>query len=74
MSNPEQTKELVRRLLADTCEICQSSGEVEVHQIKALTELATFGEPLPDWTRIMRARRRKTLVVCRDCHDRVHHR
>ncbi|MFF5011601.1 reverse transcriptase domain-containing protein [Streptomyces phaeochromogenes] len=65
-------KELVTRLLADTCEICGSTGDVQVHHIRALADLAHAGWPPSDWTRVMLDRRRKTVVACDACHDRIH--
>ncbi|MCX5204072.1 hypothetical protein OG897_21790 [Streptomyces sp. NBC_00237] len=46
-------KELVTRLLADTCEICGHHGDVQVHHIRALADLAHAGWPPSDWTRVM---------------------
>ena len=62
--------ELVQRLLADTCELCGSQHQVEVHHIRALKDLNPKGrkEP-PEWVVRMASRRRKTLVVCRACHE-----
>jgi hypothetical protein len=65
-------KELVTRLLADTCEICGSTGDVTVHHIRALADLAHAGWPPSDWARVMLDRRRKTVVACDTCHDRIH--
>ncbi|WP_194922203.1 reverse transcriptase/maturase family protein [Catenulispora rubra] len=65
-------KELVARLLADTCEICGSRGNVQVHHIRALADLAHAGWQPSDWTRVMLDRRRKTVVACDACHDRIH--
>ncbi|WTZ46364.1 reverse transcriptase domain-containing protein [Streptomyces sp. NBC_01390] len=65
-------KELVTRLLADTCEICGHNGDVQVHHIRALADLAHAGWPPSDWTRVMLDRRRKTVVACDACHDRIH--
>ncbi|WP_371648207.1 MULTISPECIES: reverse transcriptase domain-containing protein [unclassified Streptomyces] len=65
-------KELVTRLLADTCEICGSNGDVQVHHIRALADLAHAGWPPSDWARVMLDRRRKTVVACDACHDRIH--
>ncbi|WP_367139021.1 MULTISPECIES: reverse transcriptase domain-containing protein [Streptomyces] len=65
-------KELITRLLADTCEICGSTGDVEVHHIRALADLARSGWPPSDWARVMLDRRRKTVVACVSCHDRIH--
>ncbi|WP_253730533.1 reverse transcriptase/maturase family protein, partial [Lentzea flava] len=65
-------KELITRLLADTCEICQQSGEVQVHHIRKLADLGKHGPFQPLWAKTMANRRRKTLVVCASCHDQVH--
>ena len=65
-------KELVTRLLADTCEICGSTDDVTVHHIRALADLAHAGSPPSDWARVMLDRRRKTVVACDTCHDRIH--
>lgn len=65
--------ELVQRLLADTCELCGSGNKVEVHHVRALKDLDPKGRgPQPAWARRMAARRRKTLVVCRACHEAIH--
>jgi group II intron reverse transcriptase/maturase len=65
-------KELLTRLLADTCEICQQAGEVDVHHIRKLKDLAAPGPLQPQWAKVMATRRRKTLVVCATCHDLIH--
>jgi hypothetical protein len=65
-------KELLTRLLADTCEICQQTGEVQVHHIRKLKDLAAPGPHQPQWAKAMANRRRKTLVVCTTCHDQIH--
>ena len=65
--------ELVQRLLADTCELCGSRADIEVHHIRALKDLKRYGRPeKPAWVKTMAARRRKTLVVCRSCHKDIH--
>ncbi len=66
--------ELSERLLADTCELCGSQEQVEVHHIKKLRDLRRpgKGEP-PVWVRQMAARQRKTLVVCWHCHHHAIH-
>jgi group II intron reverse transcriptase/maturase len=66
--------ELEQRLLADECELCGSRYRVEVHHIRALNDLRRKGwaEP-PEWVKVMAARRRKTLVVCKTCHESIHH-
>ena len=64
--------DLEQRLLADTCELCESRQKVEVHHIRALRDLKTRGRAeRPLWVKAMAARRRKTLVVCRACHEDI---
>ena len=64
---------LNKRLTADTCELCGSSKDIEVHHIRKLADLKTKGKSAPPvWVQIMAARQRKTLVVCRECHTAIH--
>jgi hypothetical protein len=64
-------KELISRLRAGRCEICDERAPVEIHQIRRLAELAKTG-PQPTWAQIMAKRRRKTLIVCPPCHRTIH--
>ena len=65
--------DLVQRLLADTCELCGSRENVQVHHIRALKPNQQTGRsPKPEWLKTMIARNRKTLVVCGDCHRNIH--
>lgn len=65
--------DLLKRLQADACELCGSSRQVEVHHIHKLADLKRPGrKEVPDWMRLMAARRRKTLVLCRSCHEAIH--
>lgn len=65
--------ELEKRLLADTCELCGSQDRVQVHHIRALKDLEKPGRrEKPLWAKVMSARRRKTLVVCKSCHEDIH--
>jgi group II intron reverse transcriptase/maturase len=65
--------ELVQRLLADTCELCGSMENIQVHHIRAMRDLRKEGRtPRPAWVEWMAARRRKTLVVCKSCHADIH--
>jgi hypothetical protein len=65
-------KELITRLLADICEICRQNGEVQVHHVRKLADLPVPGPLQPQWAKAMANRRRKTLVVCANCHDLIH--
>jgi hypothetical protein len=63
-------KELLARMAAGKCELCgRGSRPVETHQVK---NLAALDPADAAWKATMARRRRKTLVLCRDCHDRVH--
>ncbi len=68
-----QRSELIQRLLADTCELCESHDNIEVHHIRHLKDLKRKGNrEQPEWVKNMAARRRKTLIVCRRCHEDIH--
>ena len=65
--------ELVQRLLADTCELCGGTEQIQVHHIRHLRDLKQPGRAeRPLWVQVMAARRRKTLVVCHECHTGIH--
>jgi len=65
--------ELVERLLADQCELCGRTDGCEVHHVRKLADLDKPGRrPKPAWVKVMIARRRKTLVLCRACHHDIH--
>ena len=65
--------ELIKRLLANKCELCGSEENIEVHHIRKLADLNKHnGKLFPKWKEIMSARCRKTLVTCRDCHHAIH--
>jgi group II intron reverse transcriptase/maturase len=65
--------ELVGRLMSGRCELCTTQTDVEVHHIRRLKDLPPEDRaPQPEWVSQMASRRRKTLIVCRDCHDDIH--
>ena len=69
---PPERNELIKRLLADTCELCGATNGIEVHHIRKLADLQKGkGEKL-SWMKVMSMRRRKTLVVCHECHRGIH--
>lgn len=61
--------QLIDRLLANECEICGSTTNIEVHHIRALKDVK---DQSTDWAKLMAAMRRKTLVVCQPCHRKIH--
>lgn len=61
---------LENRLKTKICELCGTaeSDHYEIHHINKLKNLK--GKQL--WEKVMIAKRRKTLVVCRKCHCEIH--
>jgi group II intron reverse transcriptase/maturase len=65
--------DLLTRLLAEECEMCGSRDNIEVHHIRKLADLNKPGrKDKSPWANLMSEMRRKTLVVCRDCHHAIH--
>ena len=65
--------ELIDRLLAEKCELCKSQENIAVHHIRKLADIKQKGREEAEWKKQMRARHRKTLIVCQKCHDAIHH-
>lgn len=65
--------EVVERLLAQKCELCGCTENIEAHHIRKLADLERNGQSTkPEWVRKMVARRRKSLIVCQRCHNLIH--
>ncbi|MBZ0302409.1 MAG: hypothetical protein K8J31_21865 [Anaerolineae bacterium] len=67
--------DLIRRLQMDTCELCGSRKNCEVHHIRKLADLKrrwSGRNERPPWVTAMIAMQRKTLIVCEDCHNKIH--
>ena len=67
--------DLIRRLQADTCELCGSQENCEVHHVRKLVDLKrrwAGRREKPTWVQKMATLRRKTLIVCRKCHHAIH--
>jgi group II intron reverse transcriptase/maturase len=64
--------ELEERLLADTCEYCGAIEKCQVHHVRTLKDLQVKGRrPKPRWMVLMAAHQRKTMVVCKTCHEDI---
>ena len=60
--------EITERLFSGKCELCgDEDTKLEVHLIRSLK---TLGDK--EWEQVMREKRRRTLMVCKDCHCRIH--
>ena len=67
-----ERSELVQRLLAEVCELCGNRDDVEVHHVRKMSNLHQYpGRPKPPWVKRMIALKRKTLLLCRTCHEDV---
>lgn len=65
---------LKERILSCTCEACGCNGPVEVHHIRNLKQTAERyeGKQTPYWVSLMQDMRSKTLVLCKECHRKLH--
>ena len=65
-----------RRILDGKCEACQAEGDVEIHHIRSLTKVVNRYKKkkknVPDWVGLMDRMHRKTLVLCPECHYKLH--
>ena len=65
--------EIVERLLNNTCEVCGSKEHIQMHHVRHLADLNKKGRrEKPLWMKIMIARKRKSIPLCKRCHDDVH--
>ena len=70
---PRMRSEIIERLLHDTCEVCGSKEHIEMHHIRKLADLNKEGRrEKPLWMKIMISRKRKSIPLCRRCHDDIH--
>ena len=62
--------EITERMRANACEYCgQENGYFQVHHIRAMKDIKNGRER---WQIHMKARNRKTLVLCVECHNLLH--
>lgn len=60
---------LIDRLKANKCEFCgKTDCEIEIHHVRKLKDLK--GKSY--WEKFMIARKRKTLALCKECHEKLH--
>lgn len=65
---------LKERILSCTCEACGCNGPVEVHHIRNLKQTVERyeGKQTPYWVSLMQDMRSKTLILCKECHKKLH--
>jgi len=70
-------KELIKRLLAETCECCGATRvPLEAHHVNKLANLRRHWQgrkQKPVWVKWMISRHRKTIFVCHSCHQDITH-
>lgn len=67
--------ELLKRMLADKCELCGKEGHIEIHHIRKMSDLKrkyNIKKGIPEWKERMISINRKTLIVCKNCHNLIH--
>jgi hypothetical protein len=66
----DRRTEILERMSAQICEYCgKEDGYFEVHHVRKLSDIK---EGKQKWQKLMIARKRKTLVLCVECHDLLH--
>jgi len=62
---------LEARLRANRCELCGAEGEGYTFEINHVNKVKNL-KGKQYWEKAMLSRQRKTLVVCRECHEKIH--
>ncbi len=63
---------LEKRLKANKCELCGRYDNQALYEIHHTNKLKNLKDK-KQWEKTMIARKRKTLVVCKECHKKIHH-
>ena len=69
--------QLMKRINANVCELCGAeTDDLQIHHVRKLKDVVKkyrkHGKPVPSWVQTMSVIKRKTLVVCHDCHVKIH--
>jgi hypothetical protein len=72
--------QILDRINANTCELCgkasDNNKDFEIHHVRKLKDIkqkySKRGDRIPNWVLAMSSLNRKTLVVCKKCHDDIH--
>ncbi|WDV44071.1 group II intron reverse transcriptase/maturase [Clostridiaceae bacterium M8S5] len=74
--NITENSKLIVRINANTCELCGSNNNIEVHHVRKLKDIknkySKRGKVIPKWVLTMSKMNRKTLIVCEKCHNKIH--
>lgn len=65
----DRPNSIAARIKRGKCELCGANADdIRMHHVKKLKNLKGNSE----WERLMIKMRRKTLAVCKNCHDNIH--
>ena len=74
--NPHlSVREITRRILQTTCELCGATDvKLEAHHIRRMKDVRRSHREggTPTWKVAMASINRKSLMVCHECHQRIH--
>lgn len=68
--------EIVARLLQDKCELCGAKGNIEAHHVNKVSNIRRKWrgrKNKPAWVEFIITRNRKSVMVCRKCHQQITH-
>lgn len=74
-ANDRLSEELRNRILRGTCEVCGSVTDVEAHHVRNLSAHMRMyvNKKVPDWLKLMWNMKRRTLILCNCCHNKLHY-
>ena len=69
--------QLMKRFNANVCELCcTETKNLQIHHVRKLKDVVKKyrkrGADMPYWVQMMAVIKRKTLVVCHECHVKIH--
>ncbi|PYG84285.1 group II intron reverse transcriptase/maturase [Ruminiclostridium sufflavum DSM 19573] len=65
----DRPNSIATRLKRGVCELCgQKSDSIRMHHVRKLKDL----KGCPEWEQVMIKMRRKSLAVCKNCHEIIH--
>lgn len=57
------------RIKRGVCELCgQKTGDIRMHHVRKMKDLTGNNA----WEKLMMKMRRKSIAVCKECHDKIH--
>ena len=63
----------VQKLIANECEICCITNKDVMIELHHPNQIKNIPKLIPYWDKVRRIRNRKTIAVCHDCHNKIHH-